>query len=1639
VGALLTGMKTVEQQIAELLPPAPAAAGPDTQTAAAPRRGRDLAPEDVNELLTNLNMDPDGDFSNPSLQALLRDMGEPEGVQWRKQDANRAGNLPKTTTTTVVRDLVKNNGVDMRQKDITPQLDAIYSAIEDGTTGDPAAQIRALAGRIADETTTQINQLADDYAEVRKDLRTVAVTLAPEDRDNLPDGYNYFRKKNMGTLRLTNRGMAVDERYHELAAIYPGLFDTEITDPASQLMEMADVAARVKPVFEPVSGDERAYIEANIARQIWEGYFKTRAYRLQEEGARALASQEAARQAEEVAKENKEYWNSYTAALADQGSEEEKGRPPRSTRRIEESIAEKTLQKKDPRDVITDALRTGGADVEEEAARILLVPTDDTAIAIGPRLKGNRAGIFYQTSSLERILDNAAGGDTGLRKALGDLLEDPIRNAANRTVEAVIAGQDDLYKNVVKKYGIRKGSKESAAVQWIGEGKKPHKYTPKQIEEATKKLSGLSEQEQTARTRLNRKLADIKQERANARGRRKDAFDAAKQAERYSDMQAQKAAARKAFNEAMERQEADWKTAIGEFQALKQSLDKNIEATSNIVTGVAEYTMDDLKKEFPNTWKNIVKAEQWFKEQYTNFIDSINNALETIYPEYENSFLARLEAAQSTVEGFQKRIDRAEARKSWLETELDKRAAKSAQWRNPDKYKAFKAKTAQYAQELKEIGLSMGRMQAGFEAAEKRYRFLKKDYDSGDYLLNKRLTPRGDYFHHFREMTSGSFQSIINAMRSRAEIDPRLVSISEYTKPNSRFTGFLQHRGDGTYQADAVDGFLRYLDDAAYKIHMEPVIPRLRAVTRDIANATVDTKNANGLIQYLTDFTNDLAGKTHRWDRVFQTETGRKFIRVAEALNNRAKANAILFSATSAIAQISNLPNALALLKNPLDWAAGTVRFASALVNPEVRAAMKKSPFLRERYDIGRSAARFDRFGPMTVANFMLQFGDEAVTRMVWNMALVQAMRTNQANPITYADNLTRRAVAGRGIAEMPLAQKSHLVRLLAPFQVEVQNSYNLFKDIFKEGYAGIKTGDIKKVGGAAWQLSVLFGASWLLNNLIEAIIGRRVVFDPIDAIARALPKDGEEKTMVQTAGSILANLLGEFVSNIPGGEQLATVVTSVLQDNQVKSVFGDEDPTRYGVGAVGTTAILKLGGSLMDAWIHGKPIDDRNVQRAAGDLLATLGPPAGGRQIKRAVDFAQDAQLIPNLLTGMQPIPGSYSGGDGLRFPISKDPGNLLAGFAGGAYATREGKEYIHLGRLPLSDTATAKVEAAAKLMPLQDAYDLARILPQLPGKKIDKVGAVWDAAPENPVTALRLSDIFTGSGAGDWPEGLSKQAAAAMKKIVQDEADTKILNWEPEEKTSHRGREYELTTAERDKWAASVRETATKDINRLVGSSEWSKSTSTDRRKKITRILEDAKEAAKQSLVESRGDRYFQENVDVERFDTMSQTISESAAYDIMERTRALTPEPGKKTVSPRQRYEVLMESNITDEEKAEIFVNMYTTDGAGLLSDVDAAGTLIKLFNETGETSYISMSVPNTFTENKVEYEYTDEDKALYRREFLKAFNRVPLPESANLRALKTRVSNALSTARERARAAVIRARRQRGERFRPAPRG
>ena len=550
-----------------------------------------------------------------------------------------------------------------------------------------------------------------------------------------------------------------------------------------------------------------------------------------------------------------------------------------------------------------------------------------------------------------------------------------------------------------------------------------------------------------------------------------------------------------------------------------------------------------------------------------------------------------------------------------------------------------------------------------------------------DATIGKRLMPRKDYYRHFKEMES-KFIGLDNIINGATNIDPRLLGVSEFSQPKSKWTGFMQRRKDGDiYAEDAIGGLLEYIPQAEYKVNIEPMIPVMRNVIKDLKESTIQSRNANAFIDELMQITNDLAGKTNEWDRTVTKflgdERGRKVLNTLSALSNRMRANAVVGNANTILVQPFNLPNVVGYAKNPQDLTVGFRQSIQASMgNKEAQELLAKSDFLRERY-LDRSFRRFDMGMTSNINRFFsfaLEVGDKAVADGAWLTFYRQAGKQgmSEADSIRFADEFTRKSIGGRGIAEMPLSQKAKVTKMLAPFQVEVRNAVNVMTDMGRE----------KDIAG----LMGVFITSFIMNEVLEKATGRRVTFDPIDVLRNGATQLYQGEDLETAAKGTALGLAGETISNLPGGSYIAAGAQNALgiDEYTMQKLFGENDPSRFGTGNI---AIQTLGAPL------GQMARGQNIDLLK-PAMAVL-PKFGGKQLERGIRGLQDMAVLPKetinsegVTLKRQDAPGSYSPSGRLRFALEDSAKNYAIAPTLGTWATKEGKEYIQNKQTPLGES---------------------------------------------------------------------------------------------------------------------------------------------------------------------------------------------------------------------------------------------------------------------------------------------------------------------------------------------------------------
>jgi hypothetical protein len=532
----------------------------------------------------------------------------------------------------------------------------------------------------------------------------------------------------------------------------------------------------------------------------------------------------------------------------------------------------------------------------------------------------------------------------------------------------------------------------------------------------------------------------------------------------------------------------------------------------------------------------------------------------------------------------------------------------------------------------------------------------------------KQVPKRSDYYHHFNELEG--FDGFKELMLNANPIDPHLAGISPNTRPNAKWAAFMQKRGNGEYKSDAVGGYLKYLQASSHATHIDPISKLLNDTADHIATATEGTRNVNYLKSGLINHSNDLAGKTNPFgDRFIQQLAGRRGTRALNMVNSHIKKNAILGNVASLLGQVGNLPLTAGKAKQyMIPGVMDTLSYAAKHLLPgaenDASSPINQSQFLKERFS-SRLFKRFDTGMLKKTENtlaWLLETADKAGTYTAWNSMYRKAVAKGIADPIKYADEQARHIIAGRGIGEVPIAQKSKTMGIVAPFTLEVANLWKVLgKQMSEKDFAGVIT---------------FMVASYGLNSVTRNVRGSDVSFNPVGAVMDGL-NDKKALTTSDKLGLAGGNLLGEIVGNIPGGAYIPQIAGASKVPNLKKTLFGNNSPDRFGTG-VGVTSTL---------FAPATDLIQHNPLQAGKDALKLLMP-FGGNQAQKTVSGAIA------LSKG-----GAYNKKGQFEYPIdSKNATDVLQALLLGSTATSGGRDYFKNHKTALSDKQTQALESGLR-----------------------------------------------------------------------------------------------------------------------------------------------------------------------------------------------------------------------------------------------------------------------------------------------------------------------------------------------------
>ena len=139
--------------------------------------------------------------------------------------------------------LSEEYGGALRQKDIAEALQKIWRLRSEQKRGPMLEQVDKLAAELVQHYLDKDNPEAETLREIKQTVRATKIYLTPELRSDLDrdGGYQDFRRRNFGRIRLANSGLGVDQFYQELSEQWPAYFPAGIWNPADQLLQIADV------------------------------------------------------------------------------------------------------------------------------------------------------------------------------------------------------------------------------------------------------------------------------------------------------------------------------------------------------------------------------------------------------------------------------------------------------------------------------------------------------------------------------------------------------------------------------------------------------------------------------------------------------------------------------------------------------------------------------------------------------------------------------------------------------------------------------------------------------------------------------------------------------------------------------------------------------------------------------------------------------------------------------------------------------------------------------------------------------------------------------------------------------------------------------------------------------------------------------------------------------------------------------------------------------------------------------------------------------------------------------------------------------------------------------------------------------
>lgn len=671
-------------------------------------------------------------------------------------------------------------------------------------------------------------------------------------------------------------------------------------------------------------------------------------------------------------------------------------------------------------------------------------------------------------------------------------------------------------------------------------------------------------------------------------------------------------------------------------------------------------------------------------------------------------------------------------------------------------------------------------------------------------------------------------------------------------------------------------------------------------LTEEQADAALDKyidslfENINGMTKYgqfvsvLDDYTNKLAGKQTKVDRVFEDKFGRNFLNLGNKLSAIFGQSTIVGNLSSALNQTAQIPMLTA------EVGVGNVAEAVrdiATGKTKADGWEGASDFLTGKRGIDQLTETKGLGKVMDVAAIPFEAVDDAASRVIVRAKYLQEVKNGATHEeaMRAADEYASRMVGNRiqGAKPMAFEDKNVFSKALTTFQLEVANAWShISHDLPMEFQTMAKTQGknvaVKKFAGLAMKYLL---EAFLFNRLTEWIYGGTPA--PFDVIGYVTGAIGAGEGL--STNKYLLTALDNTLEAVTGERGLGTEKPDGGFDTEAAAkqlgytASGDIPFLSNALSAVGAsdsnmplpTIPLKTGADVAKM-VVGKDADTR---KEAAQKLAEDAPKELKTWLPMGNQIYKTGKGVEALVRG-----GAYSGyGDSerLKYPVdTSGPKGLLKGaqmVLFGPNATQDANEFYASGDRSLTVKQTqAYRDIVAGGADKKTVYET-----------MQAVRSVDDDDPEAAAKAKR--DVIRNA---DLPDRYKQQIYSAM---IGDGKDVK----------------FSALRSEKMSWDSIM---DCYDVyDRINRDDEKASIKAVEFAAEVDRMnLSDAQKAAvKSNLV-----FYSGVQAKAETYEKITGAgVSTSEAETLARTIGALTPEEGADSVTAMQKYKAIVDSGVSD----------------------------------------------------------------------------------------------------------------------------